>query len=48
MTAHSIPQPPLRPVIGNLSQMDKENPVQSLMQLSREYGPFFKFRILDR
>lgn len=48
MTIHPVPQPPLKPVIGNLSQMDKETPVQSLMQLSREYGPFFKLRILDR
>ncbi len=44
----SIPQPPLKPVIGNLSQIDGNAPVQSFMNLARTYGSFFKMRILDR
>ncbi len=43
-----IPQPPLKPIIGNLADLDARNPVQSLMGLARTYGPFFKLRILDR
>lgn len=44
----SIPQPPLKPVIGNLSQIDGNAPIQSFMNLARTYGSFFKMRILDR
>ncbi|MFZ5783759.1 MAG: bifunctional cytochrome P450/NADPH--P450 reductase [Pseudomonadota bacterium] len=44
----SIPQPPLKPVIGNLGQIDGNAPVQSFMNLARTYGPFFRMRILDR
>jgi cytochrome P450/NADPH-cytochrome P450 reductase len=43
-----VPQPPLKPVIGNLQEIDKEIPVQSMMRLAREYGPIFKMRIFDR
>lgn len=43
-----IPQPPLRPFIGNLPELDTDAPVQSLMRLARTYGPFFRMRILDR
>ncbi len=42
-----VPQPPLKPVIGNLSQIDGDMPIQSLMGLARTYGPFFKMRVLD-
>lgn len=44
----SIPQPPLKPVIGNLAEIDGEAPVQSFMRLARTYGPFFKLKIFDR
>ncbi len=47
-TPVNIPQPPLKPIIGNLSEMDKDNPIQSLMRLARQYGPFFRFQILNR
>ena len=43
-----VPQPPLKPIIGNLTELDAQNPVQSLMGLARTYGPFFKLKILDR
>lgn len=43
-----VPQPPLKPIIGNLTELDAQNPVQSLMGLTRTYGPFFKLKILDR
>lgn len=43
-----VPQPPLKPVIGNLAELDAATPVQSLMRLARQYGPFFKMRVVDR
>lgn len=33
-----IPQPPGYPLIGNVSDIDPEQPTSSLMNLSREYG----------
>src|SRR5262245_22204315 len=41
-----VPQPPLKPVIGNLVEIDTHAPIQSLMRLARTYGPFFKLKIL--
>jgi hypothetical protein len=35
----TIPGPKPAPIIGTLSHLDPEAPVQSLMKLSREYGP---------
>ena len=46
--SNHVPQPPLKPIIGNLTELDAQNPVQSLMGLARTYGPFFKLKILDR
>ncbi|MEQ8346910.1 MAG: cytochrome P450 [Sneathiellaceae bacterium] len=45
---HPVPQPPTRPIVGNLPQVDSNGPVQSFMALAREYGPFFKLRIIDQ
>lgn len=44
----SIPQPPLKPIIGNLAELQGGSPIQSLMELARRYGSFFKLTILDR
>lgn len=44
----SVPQPPLKPIIGNLAELQGGTPVQAMMGLARTYGPFFKLRILDR
>ena len=43
-----VPQPPLKPVIGNLAEIDAHAPVQSILRLAKTYGPFFKLRILAR
>lgn len=43
-----IPQPPRRPIIGNLAEMDTARPVQSLIRLAQNYGPFFRLQIFDR
>lgn len=44
----NVPQPPLKPIIGNLTEIDAEAPVQGFMELSRKYGPFFKIQVFDR
>lgn len=44
----TVPQPRLRPILGNLPEMDKMRPVQSLMRLAQEYGPFFKLQVVNR
>ena len=36
-----IPQPPGKPVVGNMLTIDSEAPLQHLMKLAREYGPIF-------
>jgi cytochrome P450 / NADPH-cytochrome P450 reductase len=36
-----IPQPPTRPVVGNMLSLDSTAPVQNLAQLARELGPIF-------
>jgi cytochrome P450/NADPH-cytochrome P450 reductase len=43
-----IPQPPTRPVVGNLLDLDSGQAVQSLNQLARSYGPIFKLSIVNR
>lgn len=44
----SVPQPPLKPIVGNLAELQGGTPIQSMMGLARTYGPFFKLTILDR
>jgi cytochrome P450 / NADPH-cytochrome P450 reductase len=36
-----IPQPPAKPVVGNMLSLDSSAPVQHLVRLSRELGPIF-------
>lgn len=47
MSHAAVPQPPLKPLIGNLNELRGGCPVQSLMDLARTYGPFFKLTIFD-
>ena len=44
----NVPQPPVKPIVGNLTQIDAGAPVQGFMELSRQYGPFFKMQVFDR
>lgn len=48
MSQTPVPQPPPKPIIGNLNELRGGCPVQSLMDLARTYGPFFKLTIMDR
>ena len=36
-----IPQPPTKPVVGNMLSLDSTAPVQNLVRLAREFGPIF-------
>src|ERR1700742_2388828 len=36
-----IPQPPTKPVVGNMLSLDSSAPVQHLVKLSKELGPIF-------
>jgi cytochrome P450/NADPH-cytochrome P450 reductase len=41
-----IPQPPGRPVIGNLLDIESDAAVQALNRIGREYRPIFKLELL--
>lgn len=44
----AVPQPPLKPFIGNLAELRGDGFIQSLMDLARTYGAFYKLTIVDR
>ena len=37
-----IPHPPGRLFVGNLFDLDPNNPIESLMALARQYGPIYR------
>lgn len=41
-TNHIIPQPKTKGILGNLPDIDTDQPVQSLVRLAKEYGPIFR------
>ena len=43
-----IPQPPTRPIIGNLHLIEQKNVVASLMKLSKTYGGIFRMSMFKR
>jgi cytochrome P450/NADPH-cytochrome P450 reductase len=40
-----IPAPPGLPLLGNLFDIDASSPIESLIELARQYGPIFKLAI---
>jgi cytochrome P450/NADPH-cytochrome P450 reductase len=44
----SIPQPRGLPLIGNIADIDRSAPVQSMMRLARIHGPFFRMTFFGR
>ena len=38
----TIPQPRVRPIVGNAPDLDPKTPVQSMMKLARELGPLYR------
>ncbi|MEI8146496.1 MAG: cytochrome P450, partial [Alphaproteobacteria bacterium] len=41
-----IPNPPKKPIVGNMLTIDADNPLQSLMELARQYGPLFQLDMM--
>ena len=41
-----IPMPDRKPVVGNMLSVDKDQPLQSLMQLTRELGPIIRMDMM--
>ena len=41
-----IPMPDKKPVVGNMLSVDKDQPLQSLMQLTRDLGPIFRMDMM--
>ncbi|MFI6796326.1 bifunctional cytochrome P450/NADPH--P450 reductase [Streptosporangium canum] len=52
MTDHAgstrIPQPPMRPIVGNALEIDSDAPVQSMMRLAADLGPVFRMSVPGR
>ncbi len=46
--ATQVPQPPQKPIVGNLTEIDSDRPIQSMMRLARQYGPFYKLNLVGR
>ncbi|PSN59760.1 cytochrome P450 [Corynespora cassiicola Philippines] len=45
MDTKEIPGPPGLPLVGNISDIDAENPIQSLCNLTDIYGPIWRFNL---
>ncbi|MDJ0614723.1 MAG: cytochrome P450 [Rhizobiaceae bacterium] len=43
-----IPMPEKKPFVGNMLSVDKDNPLQSLMDLTRELGPIFRMDMMGK
>ncbi len=43
-----IPRPPGHMLVGNLFDLDASHPIESLMELARQYGPIFQLEIPGR
>lgn len=48
MNYEPIPQPPARPYLGNMRDVDPAARIQSLTALAKQYGPFYKLQVLSR
>ena len=45
---HPVPQPPTRPIVGNIGELDSAAPIQSMMKLAKTYGPIYKLTIFGK
>ncbi len=45
---HIVPQPPTRPIVGNIGELDSAAPIQSMMKLAKTYGPIYKLTIFGK
>ena len=44
----SVPRPPMRPIVGNIGELDSAAPIQSMMKLAKTYGPIYKLTIFGK
>jgi cytochrome P450/NADPH-cytochrome P450 reductase len=40
-----IPQPPTKPFVGNLTDIDMEYPLGSMLHLANTYGPIYRLSL---
>ncbi|HEX5522264.1 MAG TPA: cytochrome P450, partial [Pedococcus sp.] len=40
-----IPGPKARPIVGNALDIDAENPIETFLEMARDYGPIFKISV---
>jgi len=45
---NTVPQPPTRPIVGNIGELDSAAPIQSMMKLAKTYGPIYKLTIFGK
>lgn len=45
---HGIPQPKVRPLVGNLPDLGTDAPVQAMMALAKRHGPLFRLTLPTR
>src|ERR671927_433521 len=43
-----IPQPPTKPLVGNLPDIDASQGVMGLMDVAEEYGPIVRIQVFNR
>jgi cytochrome P450/NADPH-cytochrome P450 reductase len=43
-----IPQPPTKPLLGNLLDLDRSAPIQGFVNLARQYGPIYQLKLRGR
>ncbi|MBX3499413.1 MAG: cytochrome P450 [Alphaproteobacteria bacterium] len=48
MAGSSIPQPPVRPIVGNVPDVGLDVPIQNMMKLARQYGPIYRLAFPGR
>ncbi len=44
--AHTIPQPPAKPIVGHALSLDQHAPIESLLGFAKQLGPIFQLNIM--
>jgi cytochrome P450/NADPH-cytochrome P450 reductase len=43
-----IPHPPRKPITGNLHQLSGKPPIQTMLELSKDFGPLFELKLFNK
>ena len=43
-----IPHPPRKPITGNLHQISGKPPIQTILELSKDFGPLFELKLFNK